>query len=128
MWESYWDGYESDGPDDQPFLKAVPQNEVQSYRHGIGNMLAVYRQGIDYPARVIQRCRHNGMLPWISLRMNDRHNTENMAHPAHGSFWKKNPQWCRKNCPGTYALCLDYAHPEVRDYFMELIEETLNRL
>ena len=83
-------------------------------------MLAVDRQGIDYPARVIQRCRHDRVSPWISLRMNDCHDGTIANHPIHGSFWRKHPEWRRQNGIGNYATCLDYAHPEVRDYYMAL--------
>jgi len=89
-------------------------------------MLAVHQEGIDYPARVIQRCRHDGMLPWITLRMNDCHENDIPPHPFHGSFWIKNPQLHRKNCSGYFATCLDYANPEVRDFYMSLIVETLD--
>jgi hypothetical protein len=127
VWESFWDGYDPAGGDDQPFLATIPRNDVHGYRNLIANMLAVHQQGIDYPARVIQRCRHDAISPWITLRMNDRHFTETPEHPFHGSFWKKNLQLCRKNCPGSYALCLDYAHQEVRDYYRALVVETLDR-
>ena len=127
VWDAFWDGYDPNGPDDQPFLTPIPKSEVAAYRKGIGNMLAVHQQGIDYPARVIERCRHHGISPWITLRMNDCHMNDVAAHPFHGSFWIKNPQWVRKNSPGYFATCLDYAHPEVRDYFMTLVVETLER-
>ena len=126
-WESFWDGYDPAGADDQPFFAQVPRNAVPGYRNGIGNMLAVHNQGIDYPARIIQRCRHRGISPWITLRMNDCHYNDVPDHPFHGSFWKKNPQLCRKNCPGYFATCLDYAHQEVRDHYRALIAETLDR-
>jgi hypothetical protein len=67
------------------------------------------------------------MSPWITLRMNDCHYNDIPTHPFHGRFWQKNPQWCRKNCPGYFATCLDYAHPEVRDFYKALIVETLDR-
>ncbi|MDD4871152.1 MAG: hypothetical protein PHR77_11390 [Kiritimatiellae bacterium] len=127
VWDSYWDGYDPAGQDDQPFLASIPRKDIARYRQGIGRMLAVHQQGIDYPARVIKRCRYNGISPWITLRMNDCHNNDNMNHPFHGSFWKKNPQLWRKNCQGYFARCLDYAHPEVRDYYKALIIETLER-
>jgi hypothetical protein len=128
-WESFWDGYDPAGPDDQPFLAALPKNDAQTYRKGIGNMLTVHQQGIDYPARVIRRCRHHRMSPWISIRMNDCHNHDNIDHPLHGSFWKQNPRFYRNaDVPTRYfARCLDYAHPEVRDHFMAIIIETLER-
>ncbi len=127
VWDSYWGNYDPAGPDDQPFLAPVPRNDVRNYRNLIGNMLAVHQQGIDYPARVIQRCRHKGISPWITLRMNDCHYNDMPTHPFHGSFWKNNPQFYRKNCTGYFATCLDYAHPEVRDFYRALIVETLDR-
>ena len=127
VWDAYWDGYDPAGPDDQPFLAPIPRAEVGAYRKGIGNMLAVYQQGVDYPARVIQRCRHDQMSPWITVRMNDCHENDNPAHPFHGSFWVKNPQLRRKNCSGYFANCLDYANPEVRAFYLSLIVEALDR-
>ncbi len=127
VWDAFWDGYDPAEPDDQPFLAPVPRSQVAAYRKGIGNMLAVHQEGIDYPARVIQRCRHHGISPWITLRMNDCHENDIPSHPFHGSFWIKNPELRRKNCSGYFATCLDYANPEVRDFYMSLIVETLDR-
>jgi hypothetical protein len=127
VWDAFWDGYDPAGPDDQPFLAPMPRSQVAAYRKGIGNMLLVHQEGVDYPARVIQRCRHHGISPWITLRMNDCHENDIPSHPFHGSFWIKNPQLRRKNCSGYFATCLDYANPEVRDFYMSLIVETLDR-
>jgi hypothetical protein len=127
VWDAYWDGYDPAGPNSQPFLASVPAQEVRDYRQLLDNMLAVYQEGIDYPARMIQRCRHDGISPWITLRMNDCHFNNLSDHPFHGNFWKKNPQYARKNCPGYFATCLDYAHPEVRDFYRALVTEVLDR-
>lgn len=32
VWEAFWDGYDPSGPDDQPFLEAVPQKQRASDR------------------------------------------------------------------------------------------------
>ena len=127
VWDAFWDGYDPAGPDDQPFLASIPKSDLAGYRKGVGNMLAAHLQGVDYPARVIERCRFRKISPWISLRMNDCHYNDIPTHPFHGRFWKDNPQFVRQNCSGYYATCLDYARPEVRDYFMALIDETLER-
>jgi hypothetical protein len=126
-WEAFFDGYDPDGPDDQPFLKAIPHAAVKRYRQGVGNMLEVHEQGVDYPARMIERARRRGISPWITLRMNDCHHNHNMAHPFHGTFWKENPQYWRGGAPGYYARCLDYKEKEVRDLYKALIKETLDR-
>jgi hypothetical protein len=127
VWEAFWEGYDPTGPDTQPFLASLPPNDVQAYRRGIGNMLAVHQQGVDYPAHVLQRCRHHGISAWITLRMNDCHYNDNMDHPFHGTFWRQYPEYWRQGCTGYYARCLDYARQEVRDYYQALIAETLNR-
>jgi hypothetical protein len=127
VWDAYWDGYDPNGPDDQPFFAAVPTAELQDTRKWIHNTWLVDHQGIDYPSRMIERCRHDGISPWITLRMNDCHYNNIPTHPFHGSFWKKNPQFARKNATGYFATNLDYAHPEVRDFYKSLIVETLDR-
>jgi len=127
VWDAYWDGYDRSGPDDQPFLSPIPPAERAGFRKGANNMLQVHQEGVDYPARVIARCRQRNMSPWISIRMNDCHENDKPAHPFHGRFWVKHPEFRRQNCTGYFATCLDYARPEVRDFFMALIEEALNR-
>ena len=127
VWEAFFDGYDPDGPDDQPFLKSVPKEAAKRYRHGVGNMLRVHKQGVDYPARMIKRARERGISPWITLRMNDCHENNNMEHPFHGTFWKENSQYWRGGSPGYYARCLDYKEQEVRDLYKALIQETLDR-
>jgi hypothetical protein len=127
VWDAYWDGYDPTGPDSQSFFAAVPKQEVRDYRRLVDNMWLVDHEGIDYPARMIERCRHDGISPWITLRMNDCHFNNISDHPFHGSFWKNNPQYARKNCPGYFATCLDYAHPAVRDFYKALVAEVLDR-
>jgi len=126
VWEAFWDGYAPSGPDDQPFLMAIPPAQRKTYRKFVGNMLEVHKQGVDYPARVIQRCRHHGISPWISLRMNDVHYNDNLNHPFHSALWRK-PELLRQGHPGYFACALDYAHAEVRDHYRALIVETLQR-
>ena len=126
VWEAFWDGYDPDGPDDQPFFASLPVEQRKGYRKLIHNMYEADRQGVDYPARVIQRCRHHKISPWISLRMNDVHCNDNLDHPFHSELWRKS-EYFRQGHPGYFARGLDYAHPEVRDHYMALIKETLDR-
>ena len=126
VWEAFWDGYDPDGPDDQPFLAAIPAAQRVRWRKLVHNMLDVHRQNVDYPARVIERCRHQGISPWISLRMNDAHCNDNLDHPFHGAIWRR-LEYFRKGHPGYYARCLDYAHADVRNLYRALVAETLER-
>lgn len=126
-WEAFWDGYDPDGPDTQPFLASMHPEDIAPYRQSLNNMLALHRAGVDYPARMLAAARRNGMKGWITLRMNDVHNGNNRNHPFHGRFWREHPEFFRQNCPGYFATALDYAQPEVREFFASLIAETLDR-
>ena len=57
--------------------------------------------------------------------MNDVHNNDVLDHPFHGRFWVQNPSFFRQGATGYFANALDYAHPEVRDLYRRLIEESL---
>jgi hypothetical protein len=126
VWESFWQGYEPIGPDDQPFLKAVPPEGLRSYRSMVHSMWALDHQGVDYVARTVSRCRLRGMAPWVSLRMNDVHFNDNMAHPFHPEFWRDSERW-RGGSMGYFQRGLDYGQPEVREMYRKLIVETLER-
>lgn len=125
VWESFWDGYDPDGPDDQPFLRPIAPERLPAWRRMIHSMWALDRQGVDYPARVIARCRERGISPWISLRMNDVHENDNLEHPFHGALWRQEEFF--RGGAGYFARGLDYAHPQVRDMYRALVEETVKR-
>lgn len=127
VWEAFWDGYDPQGADDQPFLASIPKESVGDWRRLLDNMLATHDEGVDYPARVIDRCRHHGLVPWISLRMNDVHCTDDPQHPIHGMFWKTHPELRRQGATGWFHSAYDYAHKKVRDRYCALIVETLER-
>jgi len=126
VWETFWDGYDPAGPDDQPFLVAIPAADRPTYRPMIHSMWALDAQGVDYPARIAARCRARGVSPWITLRMNDVHFNDDLSHPFHGKLWR-DPKFHRGGSMGYYQRGLDYAHPEVRDLYMKLVVETLER-
>ena len=127
VWASYWDGYDPDGGDDQPFLKSIPSASERKLWHlQVRNAWQVQQDGVDYPAHVINRCRYRGIAPWISIRMNDVHYNNNLDHPFHDAIFRK-PELFRKNDPGYFARGLDYAHAEVRDHYLKLIAEVVDR-
>ncbi|HHX41869.1 MAG TPA: family 10 glycosylhydrolase [Armatimonadetes bacterium] len=105
----------------------MPREGVATYRRLVESMRGLHAQGVDYPARMASRCRQRGLSPWISLRMNDVHNNDILDHPFHGQFWVEHPHLFRKGATGYFANALDYAHPEVRDLYLALIRETLDR-
>lgn len=125
VWETFWEGYDPDAGDDQPFIQAMGSGDNAGYRRMIHSMYEVDRQGIDYAARTLQRCRERGVSPWISLRMNDVHYNDDLAHPFHGAIWREEKY--HRGGGGYYGRGLDYAHPEVRDLYRALIVESLDR-
>jgi hypothetical protein len=92
----------------------------------VHSMYALDAQGVDYPARMAERCRLRGVSPWISLRMNDVHINDNLAHPFHGPMWR-DERYFRSGAADYFARGLDYAHPEVRDMYRDLVVENLQR-
>ncbi len=127
--DSFWSGYDPRAGDDQPFLQDMAPQSRAGYRSMITSMKTLHEQGVDYPARVIARCRHHGISPWISLRMNDTHNNDEAQHPIHSTFWKEHPEYWRVQGRRIdyYDRTLDYSHHAVRDRFWRLFEEVLQR-
>lgn len=124
-WQSYWEGYDPNGPDGQPFLKPIPAGEIASYRSMVHSMWALDHQGVDYVSRTITRCRLRGMSPWVTLRMNDVHFNDNMKHPFHPAFWRDASRW--RNAGGYFARGLDWGRADVRELYRKLVVETLQR-
>jgi len=136
VWDAQWDGYDPKAGDDQPFFAAIdpkrrsgPEaSEADMYK----NLLALHESGCDYPKRMLDRTRHNNVKAWLSLRMNDAHNPDKPDYPSHSTFWRSHPQWHLRNGPnpaqGSWSTGgLDYEQPEVRAYYMNLIEEVCAR-
>jgi hypothetical protein len=90
------------------------------------NAKRLHEAGLD-PYKVwIARCRANKISPWLSMRMNDTHNTDVRDNFQHSSFWRKHPQfWRVPNSPGGSAM--NYAHAEVREHHMAFVREMLDR-
>ena len=109
--ESFWDGNE----------------EIDNLL--VKNTRLLHEKGIDPYQVWIARSREKNISPWISMRMNDLHNTDDPDFYTHGSFWKEHPDYRR--VPGSkrgYSdQALDYSIKEVRDYNMALIRELLER-
>ena len=130
VWDSYTDGFDPDGPDDQPLFAHCDPAMVKQYRSFAENLARLAARGIDYPGRALARCRKKGMAPWVSVRMNDFHHTvEGFNHPSQNSFWRSNPEFRRR--PNYFEdrewQALDYGRPQVREHYRSLIEEVLER-
>jgi len=106
----------------------IPENEPFA-RTWIDNARLLDERGLDPYAIWIARCREKGISPWLSMRMNDVHNADNIKSYIHDSFWMKHPEYWR--VPGSTGSwvdrAFDYGIPEVRDRHMRFIRELLER-
>ena len=90
------------------------------------NAKKLHDAGIDPYKIWIARCREKKISPWLSMRMNDVHNTEDRDNFQHSTFWRKNIHlWREPN--HEHGSGLNYAHAEVREYQMAFVRELLER-
>jgi len=125
VWDPIWRGYDPDGPDDQPLLASLPPGQRKVPRDWIHTARQLDRDGIDVYAHWIKRCRHRGISPWISMRMNDVHNVDDERCYIHSEFWRSHPGLRR--VPYRFAewtdRAFDYGQAQVREHHMALIRE-----
>ena len=109
---------------DEPFVK--PDGRCAAGK-------TLHERGIDMYAIWIARCREKGVSPWITMRMNDQHFVTTPSYCALSRFWRAHPEFRRVTTPvqegswrwGDYVF--DYAHKEVRDYYLAYVKELLER-
>ena len=92
---------------------------------------AIWNSGsdVDPIAIWIAQSKENGINPWLSFRMNDVHYQGNAMSASDFQYQALQNGWLLKDAGRTdyYQYCLDYTHEEVRQYFLNYIEEMLNR-
>ncbi len=74
--------------------------------------------------------RRMGIRPWISIRMNDIHETDREDSILFSDFYRQNRMKNRashRGAVGYYEYGLDYMQKEVREYYLTVIEEALER-
>ena len=85
-------------------------------------------RGLDPYAVWIARSREKLISPWLSMRMNDVHNVDDVDNYIHSSFWRKHPDYWRVPGGGGWTdRALDYGIPEVREHAMAYVRELLER-
>ena len=119
-WESDWDGYNPELGDSQPFFTDI-EPEGALARKLYKNTYAWSLTSVDYPERMLSRSHENGIRGWVSVRMNDAHYPKQPGHPYHSTFWREHPEWRLAN------TSLDYARPEVRRHYLNLVREVTER-
>ena len=101
--------------------------------------IAVERQlakdGLDPYAVFISEARKRGIVPWLSMRMNDIHNVIEEDNCSTAVFWKEHPEYRldpgepagKKNRNWGRGLPFDYAHAAVRRRHLDGLREMLKR-
>ncbi len=121
VWQTFWDGYQEG---DRSFFGGIDDEGVARREHWVGQM-AKLAEECDYLATALARCREKNIAPGITLRMNDMHDAPWPDSHMFSRFWKENPQFRLKPWGGRSwgSAGFDYAHAEVREYFLSLIRE-----
>jgi hypothetical protein len=129
VWDPIWRGYDPEGPDDQPLLASLPPAGQAFARKWIHTAWALERAGIDVYTRWIARARHHGIVPWLSMRMNDVHCVDDERSYIHSEFWREHPEFRRVPYRFTNWTdrAFDYGHEAVRAHHFRLIEELMER-
>ncbi len=84
-----------------------------------------------YPTKVwIEHCKEIGIRPWISLRMNDCHDPDAETSVLRSEFFyeAKTNGWMLGEEYGYFRNCFNYAIPQVRQKFLDYLEEQLSVL
>lgn len=129
VWDPIWRGYDPEGPDDQPLLASLAPADRKGIRRWVHTAWKLHQDGIDPYEVWIERARKHGLLPWISMRMNDLHYVDDEKNCLHSEFWRENPQFRRVpyRFEGWTDKAFDYGRKEVREYHFQLIQELVER-
>lgn len=86
--------------------------------------------GTSVQAVWVDTLREIGIHPWVSIRMNDIHEAEAEDSILHSGFFRENRHKNRvshRKPSGYYEYALDYMFDEVREHYLTVIEEALER-
>ena len=78
----------------------------------------------------IDTVRSIGIRPWLSFRMNDRHDSFSKDDTINGDFYYSHPEYRRaayRRQVSAEDCCYDYAHAEIRNRILHFIDEMLVR-
>jgi hypothetical protein len=122
VWQTFWDGY---APGDPAFFGPVPDSERPKREAWVRQMKNLADQGCNYLARALARCRTRGIMPGVTVRMNDMHDVPYPGSHLFSSFYLGHPELRLDNPPvcGWSAKGLDYQHEAVREHYLALVRE-----
>ncbi len=129
VWDPIWRGYDPGGPDNQALFQSTPAEARPNARKWVHTAWQLAEDGIDVYARWITRARVKQLSPWLSMRMNDVHNTDDPASYMHSEFWRTHPEFRRVpyRFDGLNDRAFDYRHKEVREHHLKLVRELVER-
>jgi len=96
----------------------------------VNNARILHEKGLDPYTIWIARCREKGISPWLSMRMNDLHEVDNLKSYIVNTFWLAHPEYWRvpgSTTGGWTDRAFDFGIPEVREYHMKIVRELLER-
>jgi len=115
--DAIWDFKDGQKPPDNEFAEKWCENAR-----------LLDERGLDPYTTWIARCREKKISPWLSMRMNDVHNADDVDNYIHSSFWGKHPEYWRvPGGRGWTDRALDYGVREVREHAMAYVRELLER-
>jgi len=121
VWEKDWDAFT---PGDVSSV-VCGQGEPQTTHDLLVKMKRLAEQ-CDYLAMMLARCRQQGLVPGVSIRMNDMHDAPWAPNTwMFSRFYREHPEYWIKTtyARGWAAKGLDYTHPEIRQHYLALIGE-----
>jgi hypothetical protein len=107
---------------------AVARSQQELNRKRMSENLArLVADSIDPTALVLDRVRLRGMEVFVTFRMNELHDVDDPESPLLSPFWKDHAEYRVGGYDGWGASALNYAVPQVREYFFALLTEVCDR-
>jgi len=120
VWDAIWDM--------APNQRVKDDESAPVAKRWMANAKLLWERGLDPYTVWIARCREKGISPWLSMRMNDVHNVDDVDSYIHSRFWKEHPEYWRvPRGNGWTDRAFNYAIPEVREHHLKFIRELLER-
>ena len=105
---------------DQPYFRG--KADIYAYRHA-ANVVALRKMGVDSSSYLLKRAREKGMTAWITVRMNDQHNTWDEQSRGRPKLWREHPELRTRTCAPQSGF--SYEHAAVRDAFFNMVKTNL---
>ena len=120
--ERIWDGMADGSP--------VNYGPGEDGKRWTSNCKKLFEMGIDPYTVWIDRCREDGISPWISMRMNDVHFVNRKNYFRNFNFWREHPELWRvpdSKLTNWTDCAFNYAKKGAYDFYMACAVELLER-